>query len=245
MKVSKILIIIKSNRVEFYQLHSLGVFELIEINLLQSLPKSNRNILARAKARNMEVIQTAKRFGIEYFDGHRKFGYGGYVYDGRWLPVAEQIISHYKLKSGMRVLDIGCAKGFLVKDLMHLCPGLEVFGIDVSEYALLNCEPEVLGRLHLGSADKLAFPNKSFDLVLSINTLHNLQRERVINALKEIERVSKTNSFIQVDSYFTQNQKEKFEKWVLTAEFHDFPEGWLNLFRKAGYTGDYFWTVVD
>ena len=145
----------------------------------------------------------------------------------------------------MRVLDIGCAKGFLIKDLIRQCPGLEVFGLDISEYALLNCEPEVLGRLHLGSADKLPFPSKSFDLVLSINTLHNLKNERVIKALKEIERVSKNNSFIQVDSYFTQAQKEKFESWVLTAEFHDFPEGWLNLFQKAGYTGDYFWTVVD
>ena len=216
-----------------------------EINLLQSLPESNRDILARSRGKNVDVIQTAKRFGFDYFDGDRKFGYGGYFYDGRWLPVAQQIISHYKLESGMRFLDIGCAKGFLIKDLIRQCPGLEVFGLDISEYALLNCEPEVLGRLHLGSADKLPFPSKSFDLVLSINTLHNLKNERVIKALKEIERVSKNNSFIQVDSYFTQAQKEKFESWVLTAEFHDFPEGWLNLFQKAGYTGDYFWTVVD
>ena len=216
-----------------------------EINLLQSLPESYRDILARSRGKNVDVIQTAKRFGFDYFDGDRKFGYGGYFYDGRWLPVAQQIISHYKLESGMRVLDIGCAKGFLIKDLIRQCPGLEVFGLDISEYALLNCEPEVLGRLHLGSADKLPFPSKSFDLVLSINTLHNLKNERVIKALKEIERVSKNNSFIQVDSYFTQAQKEKFESWVLTAEFHDFPEGWLNLFQKAGYTGDYFWTVVD
>ena len=216
-----------------------------EINLLQSLPKGNRDILARSRAKNEDVIQTAKKFGFEYFDGDRKFGYGGYFYDGRWLPVAQRIISHYELESGMRVLDIGCAKGFLIKDLIRECPGLEVFGLDISEYALLNCEPEVSGRLHLGSADALPFPSKSFDLVLSINTLHNLKNGRVIKALKEIERVSKNNSFIQVDSYFTQEQKEKFESWVLTAEFYDFPEGWLNLFRKAGYTGDYFWTVVD
>ena len=160
-----------------------------EINLLQSLPESNRDILARSRGKNVDVIQTAKRFGFDYFDGDRKFGYGGYFYDGRWLPVAQQIISHYKLESGMRVLDIGCAKGFLIKDLIRQCPGLEVFGLDISEYALLNCEPEVLGRLHLGSADKLPFPSKSFDLVLSINTLHNLKNERVIKALKEFRRI--------------------------------------------------------
>lgn len=216
-----------------------------EINLLRGLPQSKRNVQARQEAKDPEVIRISKEFGEMYFDGPRSYGYGGYYYDGRWLPVAKDIIEHFNLKSGDRVLDVGCAKGFLVKDLMAVCPGLEVFGIDVSDYALKKCEPEVIGRLHKGRADQLPFPDNSFDAVISLNTLHNYSREGVIGALKELQRVSKGKSFIQVDSYHTPEQKKLFEDWVLTAEFHDYPEQWLSVFHEAGYTGDYFWTILE
>jgi ubiquinone/menaquinone biosynthesis C-methylase UbiE len=216
-----------------------------EINLLQSLPKSKRNLEERFEKKDQEVIRISRQFGKEYFDGLRQFGYGGYRYDGRWRSVARDFISHYSLKPGMRVLDIGCAKGFLVKDLLIECPGLEVFGLDISQYAILNCELEVVGRLHLGSANKLNFPDKSFDLVFSINTLHNLEIEGVKDALKEIERVSRGSSYIVVDSYRTQFEKDLFSKWVLTAKFHDFPDGWIKLFKEVGYSGDYSWTIVQ
>lgn len=216
-----------------------------EINLLQSLPKTKRNIEKRASAKDEEVIKISKQFGQEYFDGPRDYGYGGYRYDGRWVPVAKDIIQHFDLKAGDRVLDVGCAKGFLVKDLMAVCPGLEVFGIDISKYALMNCEPEVVGRLHLGTATDLPFPNDSFDCVLSINTLHNFQRPEVMKAVAEVQRVCKRDkSFIQVDSYRTPQEKELFESWVLTAEYHDYPDEWMRLFKEAGYTGDYYWTIV-
>lgn len=216
-----------------------------EINLLQGLPKSKRNVQARQEAKDPEVIRISKEFGEMYFDGPRSYGYGGYYYDGRWLPVAKDMIDHFNLKSGDRVLDVGCAKGFLVKDLMTVCPGLEVFGIDVSDYALRKCEPEVIGRLHKGRADDLPFPDDSFDAVISLNTLHNYSREGVIVALKELQRVSKGKSFIQVDSYHTPEQKKLFEDWVLTAEFHDYPDQWRAVFHEAGYTGDYFWTILE
>lgn len=216
-----------------------------EINLLTALPKSQKNIKERAVHKTPEIVELAKQFGEAYFDGPRTHGYGGYRYDGRWLPVAKDIVEHFELKSGDRVLDVGCAKGFLVKDLMAVCPGLEVFGLDISEYALKHCEPEVVGRLHLGNATKLPFPDDSFECVISINTIHNLRREDVLVALKEIQRVSKGNkSFVQVDSYYTPEEKEIFESWVLTAEFHDYPEGWGQLFQEAGYKGDYYWTLA-
>jgi ubiquinone/menaquinone biosynthesis C-methylase UbiE len=145
----------------------------------------------------------------------------------------------------MKVLDIGCAKGFLVKDLMIACPGLEVYGLDISEYALLNAEPEVIGRLHLGSAVSLPFPDSSFDLVISINTLHNLERGKILTAISEIERVKKNNSYVVVDSYRNSLEKEIFQQWVLTAKFHDYPQGWIELFKEAGYTGDYHWTIIE
>lgn len=217
-----------------------------EIDLLRALPKSKRNIQARQDAKDPEVIRVAKEYGELYFDGPRDWGYGGYRYDGRWLPVARDVIAHFGLKAGDRVLDIGCAKGFLVKDLMAACPGLEAFGIDVSRYALMQCEPEAIGRLHLGSADDaLPFPDGSFAAVLSINTLHNLPRPRLVKALKEIQRLSAGRAFVQVDSYRTPEQKAIFESWVLTAEFHDYPDVWLDVFAEAGYTGDYYWTIID
>jgi SAM-dependent methyltransferase len=143
------------------------------------------------------------------------------------------------------VLDIGCARGFLIKDLMDALPGLEVFGVDISTYALKTCHPDVVGRIHLGSADDdLPFPDGAFAAVISLNAIHNLTRDRAVKAMAEVQRLSRGRAFVQVDSYHTAEQKEIFESWVLTAKFHDYPPGWLAVFDEAGYTGDWFWTVV-
>ena len=216
-----------------------------EINLLAKLPKPKRNVQGRSSGKSPEVVEISRQYGELYFDGPREYGYGGYRYDGRWIPVAEDMVRHFGLKRGDRVLDVGCAKGFLVKDLMTVCPGLEAFGLDISEYALLHCEPEVVGRLHLGNALKLPFPDRSFQAVISLNTVHNLVREECIQAVREIERLAPGRGFIQVDSYRTSEQRELFESWVLTAKFHDYPDGWLKLFAEAGYTGDYYWTIIE
>src|SRR5438270_1533469 len=157
-----------------------------EINLLSKLPRGKRNVNARAEAKTPEIIAISRQYGELYFDGPRTYGYGGYRYDGRWIPVAENIVKHFSLKPGDRVLDIGCAKGFLVKDLMKVCPGLEAFGLDVSEYALRRSPREAAGRLCRGNCVDLPFPGGSFDAVLSINTVHNLVRPEVVRALREI-----------------------------------------------------------
>ena len=216
-----------------------------EIDLLRSLPKAKRNIEKRAAGKDPAVVAIAKQFGEMYWDGPREYGYGGYRYDGRWRAVARDIIAHYGLKPGMRVLDVGCGKGFLVKDLMLECPGLEVFGLDVSLYAILRAPGEIVGRLHLGSAEKLPFPDHAFDCVVSLNTIHNLPRPRAVTAMSEIARVSKGHAYVVVDSYHTPQQKEVFESWVLTAEFHDYPEKWVELFQEAKYTGDWSWTIIE
>ena len=214
-----------------------------EIDLLRSLPKGKRNVKARETAKTEEHIRISREYGQMYFDGPREYGYGGYRYDGRWQPVAKDIIDHFGLKPGDRVLDVGCAKGFLVKDLLAL--GIDAYGVDVSRYALMHCEPEVVGRLQLGSADSLPFPDRSFSAVLSLNTIHNLSRDRCKVALQEIERLAPGKGFVQVDSYRTPEQKAVFESWVLTAEFYDYPEGWRSLFDEAGYTGDWYWTIIE
>ena len=216
-----------------------------EVNLLARLPQTRRNIAQRNQAQTPENIEIARQYGELYFDGPREVGYGGYRYDGRWVPIAEDIVRHFHLKADDRVLDVGCAKGFLVKDLMKVCPDLEAFGLDISEYALMHCEPEVVGRLHLGSADRLPFPSNSFSAVISINTIHNLDRDSAIQAVREVERLAPGHGFIQVDSYRTPKERELFLSWVLTAKFHDYPDGWIKLFQEAGYTGDWYWTVLE
>ena len=216
-----------------------------EVNLLRRYPRSRRDVNARATAKTEAHVRIARQYGAEYFDGPREYGYGGYRYDGRWRPIAEDIVAHWGLKAGDRVLDVGCAKGFLVKDLMEIRPGLEAFGIDVSEYALTRCPTEAAGRLCRGNCRELPFPDASFDAVLSINTIHNLERPGVVRALQEIMRVARgARAFVQVDSYHTPEQRALFLDWVLTAQFHDYPQGWLQVFEEAGYTGDWAWTLV-
>jgi SAM-dependent methyltransferase len=223
----------------------MGLFMGQEINLLSTLPKTKRNIQERLTTKDLEIIRVSKEYGEMYFDGPRDYGYGGYKYDGRWVPVAKDIIKYFGLKPGHKVLDVGCAKGFLVKDLLCTLPGLEVFGLDISEYAIKNAPHEVAGRLYMGSADHLPFPDGAFDCVISLDTVHNLPRDRAMAALQEIQRLSQGRAFVRVDSYRTPEQKAIFESWVLTAEFHDFPDGWISLFRDAGYTGDYTWTIIE
>lgn len=217
-----------------------------EINLLDALPKSKRNVKAREHSKTDEHIRISREYGETYFDGPREYGYGGYRYDGRWVPVARDMVAHFGLKPGMRVLDVGAAKGFLVKDFMIACPGLEAFGLDVSEYALKHCEPEAVGRLHLGSAVSLPFPDDSFDAVISLNTLHNLKKPDLITALQEIMRVTTDGkAYVQVDSYRTEEEREIFLDWVLTAHTHGYPHEWIAIFGEAGYTGDYNWTLIS
>lgn len=215
-----------------------------EVNLLDTYPRSKRPI-AQREAAAPEQRAVARRFGREYFDGQRTQGYGGYGYDGRWISVAARIRDFYGLKSGHRVLDVGCAKGFLLHDLCEVTPGLHVAGLDVSRYAIESSFEEMRRCLVEGTADALPFPTDSFDLVISINTIHNLDRERCKAALSEMERVSRRAKYVQVDSWLTEEQRQNFERWVLTALTYFEPAGWRQLFAEAGYAGDYYWTITE
>lgn len=181
----------------------------------------------------------AGKFGQEYFDGDRKYGYGGYRYDGRWQSVAQALVDHYGLRQGARILDVGCAKGFLVHDLMKAVPDADVVGLDVSEYAIANAMPEVRDRVAVGNAVSLPYPDKTFDFALSINTLHNLRLPGLASALREMERVTKGNKYIVVDSYRNEREKVNLLNWQLTCECFFAPEEWEWIFSMCGYTGDY------
>lgn len=186
-----------------------------------------------------EAARRAREWGFDYWDGDRRIGYGGMHYDGRWEKVARAMVEHYKLKPGDKVLDIGCGKGFLLYDFTQVLPGVEVYGIDVSSYALEHGKPEIKNRLQLASASKLPFGDNEFDLVVSINTLHNLYCYDLHDALKEIERVGKQHKYICVESYRNEDEKVNLLYWQLTCEAFNTPAEWEWWFRQTGYRGDY------
>ena len=183
--------------------------------------------------------QISKKFGKDYFDGERQYGYGGYKYDGRWRPFAEKLIDHYGLKPGDKILDIGCAKGFLVHDFRQALPGLEAIGLDLSDYAIANAMPDVKPFLRVGTAAELPYPDHHFDLVVSVNTLHNLYLPDLFKSLREIERVGRRHKFIVLDSYRNEREKVNLMYWQLTCECFFTPAEWEWIFQQAGYSGDW------
>jgi ubiquinone/menaquinone biosynthesis C-methylase UbiE len=192
-----------------------------------------------------ECAEISKRFGEEYFDGDRKYGYGGYKYDGRWRTFARDLAAHYGLKAGDRVLDIGCAKGFLLHDFQDAVPGIEVAGIDVSAYAIERAMDRVKPFVQVASAVTLPYPDKSFDLVVSINTLHNLLIQDLFTALREIERVGRKHKYLILDGYRNEREKVNLMYWQLTCECFFRPVEWEWIFQQAGYTGDYACIYYD
>jgi cyclopropane fatty-acyl-phospholipid synthase-like methyltransferase len=215
-----------------------------EINLLRHYPRVKRT-LDKPRSLDPENVRIARQFGEAFFDGTREQGYGGYRYDGRWVPIAHDIVAHFDLKAGQRVLDVGCAKGFLMKDLMAVCPGLRVYGLDISHYAAVNAAPEAKPHIVVGTADALPFADDAFDLVLSINTVHNLKRDGVMTALRELERLAPGRGYVQIDAYRKESEREIFQGWVLTAQTFLKPAQWKALFAEAGYRGDYYWTILE
>lgn len=213
-----------------------------EIDLLKHYPKSKRDLKARASQRSQEDQRIAREFGEEFFDGERKHGYGGFLYNPRfWQPVVPDFISHFDLNPGDRVLDVGCAKGFMLYDLKKAMPDLEISGIDISDYAVSNGIESIRNRLTVGNAKNLPFSDAEFHVVISINTVHNLELIECKKALKEIQRVSARGAFITVDAYRTEEEKERMFEWNLTAKTILHVDDWKLLFEDVGYTGDYYW----
>lgn len=216
-----------------------------EVNLLDTYTKTVRDYDERVREKTPEVIRIAKEFGKEFFDGDRNYGYGGYNYDGRWKSVVRRMKDYYRFQDNAAILDIGCAKGFMLYDFKELMPNCSVAGIDVSSYAIENAVSSMKPFLKVASAEKLPFTDKSFDLVISINSIHNLPLERLKIALGEIQRVSRGHSYITVDAWRNEVERENLYKWVLTAETMMHVDDWKKLFAEVGYTGDYWWFIAE
>lgn len=215
-----------------------------EIDLLANYPKTKRNLDERANLKTEEDRQIGRKFGKDYFDGDRRHGYGGFSYQARfWQPVVPAFQARYGLTSNSRVLDVGCAKGFMMHDFAELIPGIHMEGIDVSSYAIENALEDMKPYVRVGNAKKLPYPDDSFDLVISVNTVHNLALDDCKQALREIIRVTRKDAFVTMDAYRTEEEKRRMDMWNLTAlTYMSVPE-WEDLFREAGYTGDYFWFI--
>ena len=186
-----------------------------------------------------ECATVAKRWGEEYWDGPRQYGYGGYKYDGRWLPIAQDIASRYGLKAGDKILDVGCGKAFLLYEFTRAVSGVEIAGLDISAYGIAHSKEETRLFLREGSCTKLAYPDQSFDFVYSINTFHNLKVDDLKAALQEVERVGRNRKWICVESYRNEREKVNLLYWQLTCMSFYTPEEWVWLYRQWGYTGDY------
>ena len=216
----------------------------IEIDLLKNYPRTKRLVKERGLIKSSDDQQIARKFNKEFFDGDRKHGYGGYYYNPRfWKPVIPTLQEHFSLNFQSKVLDIGCGKGFMLHDMTELIPRINVRGIDISKYAIDNTMEDIKQFTSVANAIELPFKDNSFDVVFSITTLHNLEKNDLKKALMEIDRVGKGKSFITVDAYRNNEEKELMHAWNLTAKTMMHVDEWKLFFKEVGYSGDYYWFI--
>ncbi|MBN2781753.1 MAG: class I SAM-dependent methyltransferase [Campylobacterales bacterium] len=201
--------------------------------------KTARKYIDRMVDNKIECMKKAKEYDYDYWDGDRRFGYGGYKYDGRWKSVAEDFIDEYKLTNESKVLDVGCGKAFLIYEIKQLLPNITVVGFDYSQYAIENAKDEIKEYLYTHKAqDKYDYADNEFDLVISLGTLHNLPIFDLKKAVQEMQRVAK-NKFIMVEAYRNEEELFNLQCWALTCESFFRPDEWTWMYDEWGYDGDY------
>ena len=238
-----------------------------EVNLLDRYPRSKRPIVERGLRKlsgdgkiyiktenraNQDIyveqllLNVARRFGKEYFDGDRLYGYGGYFYDPRyWTDTAKRFREYYHLGDNASILDVGCAKGFMLYDFKKLMPNAVIAGLDISTYAYEHAPDEIRPYITVGNAKELPHPDRSFDLVISINTVDHLPLDECKQAICEIQRVTREHSFITVNAWRNEIEKVNLLKWNITASTYMHIDDWGKLFREVGYKGDYYWFIAE
>ncbi len=216
----------------------------IEIDLMTNYPKTKRDLSKRIEEKTKEDRELARKFGKEFFDGERSHGYGGFGYNSRfWTPVIPTFKEYYNLDENSKILDIGCAKGFMLYDFQKAIQGISIKGIDISQYAIDNAKEEVKPFLQVADARDLPFEDNTFDLAISITTLHNFNKEDMKIAIREIMRVTKKDAFITLDAYRNEEEKKRMEAWNLTALTMMSTKEWESFFKDTDYEGDYYWFI--
>lgn len=201
--------------------------------------RTQRDYIGRMQDKKVHCMQKAKEYEFDYWDGDRRYGYGGYRYDGRWKIVAQAMIDYYGLQDGCKILDVGCGKAFLLYEFTQILPNCQVTGFDISKHGLADAKEEIRDRLFEYKAqDVYPFGDNEFDLVISLTTLHNLKVFELKNAVQEIERVGKSK-YIMVEGYRNEEELFNLECWALTCESFFRPEEWIWLYSEFGYSGDY------
>ena len=213
-----------------------------EIDLMINYPRTKRDVKARGAEKTVADRALACEFGKDFFDGDRRNGYGGFHYNERfWKDVVPSFQQLYGLTGDSALLDVGCAKGFMISDFARYIPGIDVRGVDISEYAIQHAKDDVRDRVTVANAIDLPFEDNSFDVVISITTVHNLEGDDLVASLREIMRVSRGGAYITVDAYRNDEEKEAMFAWNLTAKTILHVDEWKEVFDQAGYTGDYYW----
>jgi ubiquinone/menaquinone biosynthesis C-methylase UbiE len=207
--------------------------------------KTSRDYLGRMMDDKVHCMEVSRQYGYDYWDGDRRYGYGGYRYDGRWASVARALIREYDLREDATILDVGCGKAFLLYELSRLLPRAEIRGFDLSSYAIENAKPKVRDRLHVHRAEEpYPYNDKQFDLAVSLTTLHNLPIGALKSTLEEIDRVSR-RQYLVVESYRNERELFNLQCWALTCESFYRPESWIWIFEQFGYQGDYEFIYFD
>ena len=213
------------------------------INYYKKKKVNNRLQITKKRTVLNKIIAWER--GKEYYDGDRLNGYGGFTYDGRWKEILPKFIKKYKLKSGSKVLDVGCKKGFLLKDLKELVPGIKVYGIEDHMYPLNNSMKEVKKNLKFSNYNNLPFKNNFFDAVFAFHCIYRLNFGDTIQSIKEIQRVTKKNSYITLGAYYDKKGKELYDKWGILSTSHMHIDDWKKIFKHIKYRGDYSFTTPE
>jgi len=205
--------------------------------------KINRKSKIKKKGRSILNKYNAWKLDKSYYDGNRNDGYGGFKYDARWLKILPKIIKKYKLSNNSKILDLGCKKGFIMKDLKILLPEAKVWGIEDHVYPIKKAEKEIKSKIILSKYYKIPFKKNHFDLVIGFSSIYKYNFHDVIKIIKEIKRVSK-KSFFTVASYSSEKEKVIFDNWTLLGTTILSKKDWKKLFKILDYKGDYYFTTA-
>lgn len=212
-----------------------------ELNFISKLHKStSRNYIDRMLDEKIKCMNISKKYGHDYWDGKRRYGYGGYKYiPGRWELVAKKFIKFYKLNNNSKILDVGCGKAFLLYEIKKILNGIEIHGFDISGYAIKNSKEEIKKTLFTHKAqDKYPFKDNYFDLAISLGCFHNLKIFDLKKAIGEFNRVAK-KKYLMVESYRSNKELFNLQCWALTCESFFSKKEWIWLFKSFKYKGDF------